>query len=225
MYTRFFRWASDRIDENGIVAFVTNRSFIEKGTFDGFRETVGEEFSEIWVVDLGGDVRDDPRLSGTRNNVFGIQTGVAISFLVKRAKARGCRIHYAHRPQLETAEEKLGFLANTSFSAVDFEDVELNPSNDWINHPVNDFSAFLPIADKLTKSVKVASQERAMFRLYSLGVSTNRDDWIIGHDALSLAQKMTFFVEHFKNILGGKETDQIIKWSETLTRRFLKSPR
>jgi len=71
MYARFFRWASDRIDENGIIAFVSNRSFIEKATFDGFRETVGEEFSEIWVVDLGGDVRDDPRLSGTRNNVTG----------------------------------------------------------------------------------------------------------------------------------------------------------
>ena len=42
MYARFFRWASDRVDENGIVAFITNRSFIESRTFDGFRKTVAD---------------------------------------------------------------------------------------------------------------------------------------------------------------------------------------
>lgn len=87
MYARFFRWASDRLDANGILAFVTNRSFVESRTFDGFRKIVAHEFSDIYVVDLGGDVRANPRLSGTKHNVFGIQTGVAISFLVK-----------AHRP-------------------------------------------------------------------------------------------------------------------------------
>ena len=87
MYARFFRWASDRLDENGVLAFVTNRSFIDSRTFDGFRKVVAQEFSEICVVDLGGDVRANPKLSGTKHNVFGIQTGVAISFLVKSAEA------------------------------------------------------------------------------------------------------------------------------------------
>ena len=205
MYARFFRWASDRIDENGIVAFVSNRSFIDSATYDGFRRIIAGEFNEIWVLDLGGDVRSDPRLSGTRNSVFGIQTGVTISFLVKRAKAQGCRIRYARRPQLETAEEKLGFLGNTRVAAVAFDDVEPNAAHDWINLSNNDFFTFLPIADKATKAVKVAGHERAIFRLYSLGVSTNRDDWIIGHDILSVAQKMSFFVEHYKRILGNKE--------------------
>jgi predicted helicase len=118
MYARFFRWASDRVDENGIVAFVTNRSFIEMRTFDGFRKTIAEDFSNIYIVDLGGDVRADPRLSGTKHNVFGIQTGVAISFMVKRAKAKGCRIHYTRRPQLDTAEEKLSFLGNAKLDGL-----------------------------------------------------------------------------------------------------------
>ncbi len=82
---------------NGVIAFITNRSFIEKRNFDGFRAVVEKEFNEIWVVDLGGDVRANPKLSGTKHNVFGIQTGVAISFMVKRAKAKGCRIFYARR--------------------------------------------------------------------------------------------------------------------------------
>jgi predicted helicase len=41
------------------------------------------QFSDIHVVDLGGDVRTNPKLSGTMHNVFGIQTGIAISFFVK----------------------------------------------------------------------------------------------------------------------------------------------
>ena len=89
MYARFFRWASDRIDENGIVAFITNRSFIESRTFDGFRKMVAEEFNEImsWIsVAMCARI---PELSGTKHNVFGIQTGVAISFMVKTRKGQG----------------------------------------------------------------------------------------------------------------------------------------
>jgi predicted helicase len=81
---------------------------------------VADELSEIYVIDLGGDVRADPRISGTKHNVFGIQTGVAISLMVKRAKAKGCRIYYARRPALETAEEKLVFLANTKLGEISF---------------------------------------------------------------------------------------------------------
>ena len=111
MYARFFRWASDRLSDDGVLAFVTNRSFIDSRTFDGFRKTVASEFAEAYVVDLGGDVRANPKLSGTKHNVFGIQTGVAISFFIKQHGAfgkKGCRVFYARRPEMETAEEKLG---------------------------------------------------------------------------------------------------------------------
>jgi predicted helicase len=72
MYARFFRWASDRLYADGVLAFVTNRSFVESRTFDGFRKVVAQEFAELYVVDLGGDVRANPKLSGTKHNVFGI---------------------------------------------------------------------------------------------------------------------------------------------------------
>ena len=98
MYARFFRWASDRLDENGILAFITNRSFIDSRTFDGFRAVAAKEFNEIRVVDLG-DVRINPKLSGTTHNVFGIQTGVAVGFMVRRAKQKDCRIFYTRRPE------------------------------------------------------------------------------------------------------------------------------
>lgn len=225
MYARFFRWASDRIDENGIVAFVTNRSFVESRTFDGFRKMVADEFNDIYVVDLGGDVRADPRLSGTKHNVFGIQTGVAISFMVKRAKAKGCRIRYVRRPQDETAEDKLAFLGGTKIDALAFDDVKPNERHDWISLADNDFESFLPIADKKTKAVKIAGQERSIFKLFSLGVVTNRDDWVYAETSKELETKVEYLVsaynadldrhlsaKHNKNSAKG-ELDDSIKWT------------
>ena len=91
MYARFYRWASDRIkreDGGGILAFVTNRSFIDSRTFDGFRKSVADEFDFIYIVDTRSDVRANPKISGTGHNVFGIQTGVAICFLVKMGEKK-----------------------------------------------------------------------------------------------------------------------------------------
>ncbi len=67
-------------------------------------------------------MRANPKLSGTKHNVFGIQTGVAISFFVKRhgaAGKKGARVFYARRPEMETAEEKLACLGSARASALD----------------------------------------------------------------------------------------------------------
>jgi predicted helicase len=226
MYARFFRWASDRVDENGIVAFISNRSFIESRTFDGFRKMVADEFSHIYVVDLGGDVRSDPRLSGTKHNVFGIQTGVAISFMIKQAKAKGCRIRYARRPQLETAEEKLAFLASAKLEGLALDDIRPNLRNDWINQIVNDFETLIPAIDKETKAVKIAAQERAIFKLFSLGVSTSRDEWVYGQAESEVRAKTGYLidvynadVDRFAKTVKAFDADNLnyaIKWTRAV---------
>ena len=226
MYARFFRWASDRLDANGILAFVTNRSFIESRTFDGFRKTVAAEFSDIYVVDLGGDVRANPRLSGTRHNVFGIQTGVAISFLVKRAQTtkdkRPARVHYARRPEMETAEEKLAFLASQPLRALQFDEVSPDKNAHWINLTHNDFETLLPLASKETKSAKTAAKERAIFKLFSLGVVTNRDEWVYDESDEDLERKTRYLIDAYnaevKRQQGGASGDlgTTIKWTRAV---------
>ena len=63
-----------------------------------------EEFTDIYVMDLGSDVRRNPKISGTTHNVFGIQTGVAIAFFVReRTRLGECNIHYANREDAEIA--------------------------------------------------------------------------------------------------------------------------
>lgn len=86
MYTRFIRWATDRLNDEGIIAFITNSSLIDARAFDGFRKCLENEFDYIYIIDLGGNIRANPKLSGTTHNIFGIQTGVTISFLIKSKK-------------------------------------------------------------------------------------------------------------------------------------------
>ena len=78
------RWASDRIGEEGVVALVTNNGFLDGVSFDGMRKHLGNDFDALYVLDLGGNVRKNPKLSGTTHNVFGIQVGVSINFFVQK---------------------------------------------------------------------------------------------------------------------------------------------
>ena len=227
MYARFFRWASDRLAENGVLAFITNRGFIDKSTYDGFRNVVAREFAELYVLDLGGDVRNNTKLSGTKHNVFGIQTGVAISFFVKRHKAQGCRIFYARRQEFETVEDKLAFLGSSNLAQLQFEEIRPDTKHNWINLTQNDFDSLIPIATKDSKAAKKLSQERAIFKLYSLGIVTNRDDWAYDYDCDSLAEKIRYFcrayraeAQRWRDSGRPKSTadfvDRSIKWTSEL---------
>ena len=224
MYARFFRWASDRLGDEGVLAFVTNRSFIDSRTFDGFRKVVAEEFAEIYVVDLGGDVRNNPKISGTKHNVFGIQAGVAISFLVKRGRMKGQqgRIFYARRPEFDTADEKLSFLANSKAESLPYVRIEPDRTQNWLNLSENDWDSMVPVADKATKAARGIAQERAIFQTFGPGVNTARDEWVISENDDRLVDKISYFHANYE--LARKDSSQLsssIKTSRNLNRRLL----
>ncbi len=262
MYARFFRWASNRLADNGILTFVTNSSFLEARAFDGFRKVVAEEFNDIYVVDLGGDVRKNPKLSGTKNNVFGIQTGVAISFMVKtrrdamrsksnkpknaktidaNAKNRDakhrvstCKIDYARRPEMELAIDKLAFLRTVKFKEIDFDRIMPDKNHNWLNIADNDFDELLPLANKETKLAKSQKEEQAVFKLFSNGVVTARDEWVYDFNEQNLIEKVNFFCEFYQReqTRWGKSeqklsinhfVDRSIKWTSELEAHLQKS--
>jgi len=239
MYARFFRWASDRLSDNGILVFITNRSFIESRTFDGFRKTVANEFSDIYVVDLGGDVRANPKLSGTKHNVFGIQTGVAISFMVKLAvptkDKKPAKVHYARRPEMETADDKLSFLGSNALSSLKFETVKPDKTHNWVNLTDNDFEDHIPLASKETKAAKSSKDVKAIFRKFSLGVVTARDEWVYGLNSAQVEEKVRFLIDEYNSErlrLKGKlrarkgledPLENVIKWSRAVKNDLSKS--
>jgi predicted helicase len=216
MYARFFRWASNRLSENGILAFVTNSSFLEARTFDGFRKIVSEEFNAIYVLDLGGNIR-----KGAKYNVFGIKVGVAISFLIKDANSlsKNCQIFYASVPEYNTVTEKLLFLQTSKFHHIDFKRIMPDKNHNWLNIADNDFDELLPLANKETKLAKSQKEERAVFKLFSNGVVTNRDEWVYDFSKQNLKAKIKFFIEKYNSCFDNN-FDLSIKWSRDLKKEL-----
>lgn len=227
MYARFFRWATDRLHDDGVLAFITNRSFIESRTFDGFRKSIASEFSQILVVDLGGDVRSNPKLSGTKHNVFGIQTGVAISFLVKNSKSKGAaKIAYTRRPEMETADEKLVYLSGNALSSILFDPIKPDDKGSWLKVSDNDWDTLMPVCDKAVK-LKKSGPDKAIFKLFSLGVVTARDSWVYDFNESHLALKVKRLIEVYNSerrriakVATKRSTlpelDNTIKWTRAL---------
>ncbi|VXD19184.1 type ISP restriction/modification enzyme [Planktothrix paucivesiculata] len=223
MYTRFIRWASNRLSKNGIICFITNSSFVDAKAFDGFRKVVSQEFSEIYVIDLGGNVRTNPKLSGNVNNVFGIQTGVAISFLVKKSEnnQERCRVFYTRRSEFDTSDEKLNFLAKTKFNQLNFQHINPDKNNNWINQTDNNFDSLLPLIDKEVKSGKA---ETAVFKLFSSGLKTQRDEWVYDLSLENLTEKMKYLISVYQETLKDNDyKDKFsVKWDRELTKYLAK---
>ena len=200
MYARFYRWASDRLDKNGILAFVTNRSFINSRTFDGFRKCLQEDFTACYIIDTKSDVRANPKIAGTTHNVFGIQTGVAIMFLVKKEEKSGnCKIEYSVMEDNWRKEEKLDWLRTHKLQDIPFEKITPDKNNNWINLTDNDFDTLLPIHSKFSKS-------KTIFGLTSNGISTNRDEWVYDFDKENLIMKSKYFIDEYNH--------ELLRWNK-----------
>ncbi len=202
MYARFFRWASDRLSENGVIAFVNNSSFIDSRTFDGFRKVLTQEFNELWVVDLKGNARTSgERRRQEGGNIFHdqIRVGIAIWFCVKKKGARGCKIMYEAVRDYAKADEKLDFVSGKQLRDRQFHLIQPDAKNNWINITDNDFDSLLPLASKETKAAKTKAKERAIFKLFSNGIVTARDEWMTDFSEEVLRQKASRFCEVFES--------------------------
>ncbi len=239
MYARFLRWASDRISDKGIIAFITNNSFINARTFDGFRKVVRGEFDYIYVIDLGGDIRGGDK-SG---NVFNIMVGVAILFFVKKSDSphpvgeglgvrEKCQILYNSLINFNSGQEKLQFLASHKFEQIHFEHIQPDDKNNWINLTDNDFDSLLPLVNKETKLAKNKAGEKAIFKLYSLGVVTARDEWVYDFSPEILTEKIKFLISIYKQevyklqenlSLEDKNLSNLIKWTRDLKKAARKN--
>ena len=224
IYKRFIRWASDRLADDGIIGFVTNRAYLDTRQDDGFRQVAGQEFTDIYILDLGSDVRRNPKISGTTHNVFGIQTGVAIGFFVRnKTKLGGCDIHYAQREDVELATDKLAFLRDATLDKIRLDSITPDTKAHWLDQSVSDFEGLIPLANHETKFAKSVVNERAVFGLFANAVKSNRDEWVYDFDVANLQQKSFFFSKSYNEFLdSGDDTfDPIIKWSRNLRRHFL----
>ncbi|MGL5253565.1 MAG: type ISP restriction/modification enzyme [Brevinema sp.] len=191
MYKRFIRWASDRLNEHGMISFITNNSYIDARQDDGFRKCVQNEFDYVYIVDLKGNARKNDKTEG--QNVFNIMVGTAIVFLIKDSaiKEKKAKIVYCTMPDFANRQEKLYQLTSfkKDFKKIPFEQVLPSKTGQWLNFGAEDFTEHPALISKEVKN-KGIGDEKAIFQLFSLGVATNRDNWAYDFNPTQLENKV-----------------------------------
>ena len=235
-YVKAIRWASDRIGDEGVVAFVTNNSFLTDVVFDGMRKHLAEDFDAIYIMDLGGNARKGLKVSDA--NVFGIRVGVSISFFVKVKQNRSntTRIHYHRADELWNKKQKFDFLEKRQhIGTIEWQTIKPDHRYAWMTEGLHaEFQTFVPIGMKEAKNGRV-EVKNVIFRTYSLGISTNRDVWVRNFDRHALAENIIRITDSYNTQVFKWERrvnqnanvddfviydDVEIKWSSTLKRRL-----
>jgi len=230
-YVKFFRWASDRLNgRDGIVCYVTNNGFVDQLAFDGMRKNLMENFSTVYHLDLEGNVRHDPKLSGTAYNVFGIQVGVGITIAV-RNRMRRSKLRYAHVDKFMRREDKLAWLAKAGgVSGVKWKSMIPDLKHTWLI-PANgvEFTTFTRLAGKEDRAVR-NGEVQVIFKDYSLGIATHRDAVVYDFNKAELAKRAEKFaddynaeVDRFKRTYKGGSVDEFVRYERIAWDRDLKA--
>ncbi len=186
LYVYFWRWSIWKVfeqvgDAPGVVAFITASSWLDGPGFVGLRELARRVCSELWIVDLGGDHRG----AHPEENVFAIETPVAIAVLVRAAPTPADgepRILY--RRVHGTRQEKLAALAGVQSPTVDPED--------WTPVASADGRSFRPLlGDDAWSSMPALTD---LFPWQQPGAMYNRT-WPIAPDLATLKRRWHAFLD------------------------------
>ena len=239
-YVKAIRWASDRIGEEGIVAFVTNNGFLDGVAFDGMRKHLADDFDAIYILDLSGNIRKNPKLSGKTHNVFGIQVGVSINFFIKRRDNANSQaeIFYARVDEFWRKEDKYRYLdSEEHYRNIEWQPITPDQRYTWLTEGLHaEFETFTPMGTKEAKRAKGEVVD-VIFKTYSCGVGTNRDAWVYNFNRNGLTQNVRLTIDTYNAEVDrwkrqgnqGENLDDFvlsddakIKWSSAL-KRILKS--
>ena len=226
-YIRAIRWSADRLNGNGVIGFITNSSFIDGIAMDGMRKALLEEFSDIYVINLKGQIRRRTREQAIveGGNVFDIMTGVAITLLIKdEGFIEKGTLHYLDIGDKLSKKEKIDKLSGwKSIASIldDFSEIVPNEKGDWINQRDSNFDDLVKIGDKRS--------DDALFIDYTGGIKTGRDAWSWGFSKEKVISATKESLEYYNEHLGdisvyGDET-QKLSWTRSLKQRFERNER
>jgi predicted helicase len=199
-YVRFFRWSTNRLGQrDGIVCFVSNNNFVDDYAFDGMRSNLEKDFELIDHLDLHGDRRQNPKISGTTHNVFGIQLGVGITLAVRKRGAKR-RIRYFRVPEMWRRSEKLEFVAAGN---VPWRTLHPDARHTWIVPDCGEqYSKLLPITE--------------LFSVYTMGLNTNRDEVVYDFDKDLLGARVKQFILDYNTEVDRHRHDRASPFDEKL---------
>ena len=213
-YIRAIRWGSDRLGDNGVLAYVTNNGYVDSNTAAGLRKELADEFSEIYVMNYRGNSRNSGETAKREGgNIFNIRVGVAVIFLIKKSDSQNrANIRYFEFSDYATASEKLEETEKlSSIENITWQTIEPNEDGDWINQRSSEFSKFYPIG---TKDKNEKHQTR-IFGTYTAGLKSNRDSWAYNFSRAEVAKNMRKMVDFYNQQVDELKASRSIQssWS------------
>ena len=157
-YKLALRWASDRIGDEGVIAFVTNGSFIDGNADAGLRACLADEFSHLYILNLRANQRtqgERSRQEGGKIFGSGSRTPVAIMVLVRDPAHQGaCQIYYKDIGDYLSREKKLQMIRDFGSIAGMSEWVTVSPDahHDWMAQRDPLYQVFMPLGSKEAKN-------------------------------------------------------------------------
>ncbi|MEQ9091430.1 MAG: type ISP restriction/modification enzyme [Balneola sp.] len=227
-YIKAYRWSADRLDpkKGGIIAFVSNSTWLDGNSQDGFRKVLENEFSSIWVFDLRGNQRTSGELSRKEGGkIFGSgsRTPIAITLLVKNPKTinKKATINYYDIGDYKTREEKLKIISKlTSINSdeISWENISPNKHGDWLNKRNDKFGTFVPIAPEK----KIDSKAVSFFTVKSNGVGSSRDFWVFNYSKnvlkKNIKETIVFYNKQVDEYSKAKEKNSNLKGKDFIDR-------
>ena len=220
-YIRAFRWATDRLSskEGSIIAFISNGTWVDGNSHDGFRASLQKEFDKIYVFNLRGNQRTSGELSRREGGkIFGSgsRIPIVITILVRYPEDKrlnACQIHYHDIGDYLSREEKLRIICQAgSYKDLEWTTITPNEKNDWINQRDGLFDTLLSLAPKK----KFDTNAQSVFSTYAIGVATNRDAWVSGYSKELVIENMGSMIAFYNEQIGKEKSNDETKISWTV---------
>jgi predicted helicase len=226
-YIRGFRWASDRIGDNGVIGFVTNGSFIDSRITSGLRKCLYDEFNYLYIFNLRGDARTQGESRKKESgNVFGSgsRTPIAISILVKDGSSNH-KLYYNDIGDYLSRNQKLKLVKNAvSINGITWDKITPDNNNDWINQRDSKYNKYPCIFKKNHDGIFISKNP---------GIKTHRDEWVYNFGMDSLIDNVNRFINNYNSELfrlknydnrydNANKSNKFIKWSHGLKNKLKK---
>jgi len=193
-YIKFIRFAHWKIEQagQGIIGFITNNSYLSGIIHRGMRKKLLETFDEIYILNLHGSARIGEKTpeGGKDENVFDIQQGVAIALYVKFEKLlKEKKGYYADLWGLRS--EKYKYLFENDIETTKWQELK----------PVPPYYFFVPKEFSLLEEYEKFWKVTDIFRLWSSGVKTHRDHFVVGFTKEEIIQRLRIFTGNLNDEL------------------------
>jgi predicted helicase len=177
-YIKFIRYAEHAVEQTGygIVAMITNNSFLDGRIHRKMREHLLNNFDEIYLIDLNGSAKKNQA-----GNVFGIQQGVSINIFVKNNKASGASV-IKHVDVDCSLENKFEWLLNNDLQSIKWS--ELNPVEPYYFFTPKDFEG----QDKYEEGFAIDD----LFKTNTSGIKTHRDNLVFDSSIDTLKSRIEY---------------------------------